>query len=91
MSKLPKEHQFTDLSDYGRPIARVIANSLKSTKFTPVHVTIAFVISGLIGVYCIVESFYWAAAFLLLFKSILDAADGELARVKKTPSYTGSF
>ena len=33
MSKLPKEHQFTDLSDYGRPIARVIANSLKSTKF----------------------------------------------------------
>ncbi len=91
MSKLPKEHQFTDLSDYGRPIARVIANSLKSTKFTPVHVTIAFVISGLIGVYCIVESYYWAAAFFLLLKSILDAADGELARVKKTPSYTGSF
>jgi phosphatidylglycerophosphate synthase len=91
MSKLPKEHQFTDLSDYGRPIARVIANSLKSTKFTPVHVTIAFVISGLIGVYCIVESYYWAAAFFLLLKSILDAADGELARVKKTPSYTGRF
>ena len=91
MSKLPKEHQFTDLSDYGRPIARVIANSLKSTKFTPVDVTIAFVISGLIGVYCIVESYYWAAAFFLILKSILDAADGELARVKKTPSYTGRF
>ena len=91
MSKLPKEHQFTDLSDYGRPIARVIANSLKSTKFTPVDVTIAFVISGLIGVYYIIEGYYWTAAFFLILKSILDAADGELARVKETPSYTGRF
>jgi len=91
MSKLPKEHQFTDLSDYGRPIARVIANSLKSTKFTPIDVTIAFVISGLIGVYCIILGYYWTAAFFLILKSILDAADGELARVKETPSYTGRF
>ena len=91
MSKLPKEHQFIDLSDYGRPIARGIANSLKTTKFTPVDVTIAFVISGLIGVYCILEGYYYAAAFFLIFKSVLDAADGELARVKETPSYTGRF
>jgi CDP-diacylglycerol--serine O-phosphatidyltransferase len=91
MSKLPKEHQFLDLSDYGRPIARVIASSLKNTKYTPVDVTIAFVISGLIGVFCMVKGYYWAAAFFLIFKSILDAADGELARVKETPSYTGRF
>ena len=91
MSKLPKEHQFLDLSDYGRPIARIIANSLKNTNFTPVDVTIAFVISGLIGVFCIIEGYYWAAAFFLILKSILDAADGELARVKETPSYTGRF
>jgi phosphatidylglycerophosphate synthase len=91
MSKLPKEHQFIDLSDYGRPIARVIANSLKSTRFTPVDVTIAFVISGLIGVYFIIEASYWLASFFLILKSILDAADGELARVKETPSYTGRF
>jgi phosphatidylglycerophosphate synthase len=91
MSKLPIEHQFTDLSDYGRPIARIIAKSLKSTRFTPIDVTIAFVISGLVGVYCIVEGYYWAAAFFLIVKSILDAADGELARVKETPSYTGRF
>jgi CDP-diacylglycerol--serine O-phosphatidyltransferase len=91
MSKLPKEHQFIDLSDYGRPVARVIANSLKSTRFTPVDVTIAFVISGLIGVYFILEASYWLAAFFLILKSILDAADGELARLKETPSYTGRF
>ena len=92
MSKLPKEHQFLDLSDYGRPIARRIANSLKNTKFTPVDVTIAFIISGLIGIFCILEEYYWAAGFFLIFKFyFLDAADGELARVKKTPSYTGRY
>jgi len=91
MSKLPKEHQFIDLSDYGRPIAKIIVKSLKSTSFTPIDVTIAFVISGLIGVYCIFEGYYFAAAFFIIFKSILDAADGELARVKETPSYTGRF
>ncbi len=91
MPKLPKEHRFLDLSDYGRPIARLIANSLKDTNFTPIHVTIGFIISGLIAIYCIIQGHYWFAAFFLIFKSILDAADGELARIKKTPSYTGRY
>lgn len=91
MSKLPKENQFLDLSDYGRPIAKVIAQGLKNTSFTPIHVTIAFVISGLIAVACILNHYYWATAFFLVLKSILDAADGELARLKKTPSYTGRY
>ena len=91
MSKLPKEHQFLDLSDYGRPIARLIANSLKDTSYTPIHVTIWFIISGLIAIAYIVNGYFWAAAFFLIFKSILDAADGELARVKNTPSHTGRY
>lgn len=91
MSKLPKEHKFIDLSDYGRPVARVIANSLKHTEFTPVHVTIGFIVSGIIAIYCIIQGHYWLAAFFLIFKSILDAADGELARIKETPSYTGRY
>jgi len=91
MSKLPKEHKFDDLSDYGRPAAKAIANLLKSTSFTPIHVTIGFIISGLIAIYCIVQGYYWLAAFFLIFKSILDAADGELARVKQKPSYTGRY
>lgn len=91
MSKLPQAHQFVDLSDYGRPIARVIANSLKETRFTPVHVTISFVISGLIAIYCILTGQYFLAAFFLILKSILDAADGELARVKNKPSYIGRY
>lgn len=91
MSKLPKAHKFLDLSDYGRPIARIIANALKNTKATPIHVTIGFIIAGLIAIYCIVQEQYWLAAFFLILKSILDAADGELARVKKTPSFTGRY
>ncbi|MCK0179554.1 CDP-alcohol phosphatidyltransferase family protein [Flavobacteriaceae bacterium S0862] len=91
MSKLPKEHKFVDLSDYGRPIAKVIANSLKNTTFTPIHVTIGFIISGFIAIFCIVQGYYWLAAFFLIFKSILDATDGELARVKQKPSYTGRY
>jgi phosphatidylglycerophosphate synthase len=91
MSKLPKEHQFIDLSDYGRPVAHVIANALKNTTFTPIHVTIGFIISGLLAIYCILQAHYWLAAFFLIFKSILDAADGELARLKQKPSYTGRY
>lgn len=91
MSKLPKEHKFIDLSDYGRPVAKVIANSLKNTRVTPIHVTIGFIISGLFGIYFIIQGYFWLAAFFLIFKSILDAADGELARIKQEPSYTGRY
>jgi len=91
MSKLPKEHKFLDISDYGRPIARQIARSLKNTSFTPIHVTIGFVISGLIAIYFMLNGHYLLAAIFLILKSILDAADGELARIKNTPSYTGRY
>jgi phosphatidylserine synthase len=91
MSKLPKENQFFDLSDYGRPLAKFIANHLKNTSATPIDVTISFIISGLFAVFCILNQQYWAAAFFLVLKSILDAADGELARLKNTPSYTGRY
>jgi hypothetical protein len=91
MSKLPQKHKFIDLSDYGRPVARLIANYLKETSYTAIDITIWFIISGLIGIVCILLEYYWAAAFFLILKSILDAADGELARVKNTPSHVGRY
>ena len=91
MSKLQTKNQFLDFSDYGRSAAVWIAQSLKNTPVTPIHVTIAFGISGLIAIYCILNQYYWAAGFFLILKSILDAADGELSRVKNTPSYTGRY
>jgi hypothetical protein len=91
MSKLPQEYQFLDLSDYGRFIAFRIASSLKHTKITPIHVTTMFIVSGLLAIGCMLNNYYEAAAFFLILKSILDAADGELSRLKNTPSYTGRY
>jgi phosphatidylglycerophosphate synthase len=91
MPKLSKEYQFLDLSDYGRSTAILIVDHLKDSRLTPIHITILFTISGLLGVLCILQSYYLAAGMLLILKSILDAADGELSRVKNTPSYTGRY
>ncbi len=91
MSKLKKEDKFLDLSDYGRPIAKLIANGFKDTSVTPIHITLLFGISGLLAIFCILKHYYFAASFFLILKSILDAADGELSRVKNTPSYVGRY
>lgn len=91
MSKLPKSYRFVDLSDYGRFIARWIASALKNTWVSPIQVTSWFIISGLLAIVCILANYYFAAAFFLILKSILDAADGELSRLKNMPSYTGRY
>ena len=91
MSKLPHEFQFFDLSDYGRKPATLIATLFKNTSITPVQVTLMFIISGLLAIYFILNHQFFLAAFFLVLKSVLDAADGELARIKNTPSYTGRY
>ena len=91
MSKLAPDYRFLDLSDYGRPFGRFFAQNLKETRFTPIHVTLLFGISGLIAIYCILQNQYFLASFFIILKSIIDAADGELARLKKTPSYSGRY
>jgi len=55
MSKLAAQDQFLDLSDYGRPIGKIIANQLKNTRFTNIHVMLLFSISGLIAIGCILQ------------------------------------
>jgi phosphatidylglycerophosphate synthase len=91
MSKLAKADKFLDLSDYGRNFGKLLANSLKNTRFTPIHVTLLFVLSGLIAIVCILQNHYILAGFFIILKSGIDAADGELARLKKTPSYIGRY
>lgn len=91
MPKLPKEHHFLDLSDYGRTPGRWIAIRLSNTSVTPIQVTSWFVISGILAIACLIYEWYVAAAFFLILKSVLDAADGELSRQKGTPSYIGRY
>jgi len=45
----------------------------------------------LAAIYCIRNDYYLTAGFLLVLKSAIDAADGELARIKETPSYSGRY
>lgn len=91
MSKLPQQYKFIDLSDYGRLPGRWIANSLVNTKMTPIGVTTLFIITGLLAIVAILSNYLVLAAFLLVLKSTIDAADGELSRLKNTPSYTGRY
>lgn len=91
MSKLAAQDKFLDLSDYGRPFGKLLANQLRNTRFTPIHVTLLFGVSGLIAIYCILEEYCLLAGFFIVLKSIIDAADGELARIKNTPSYVGRY
>ncbi|MFN5417277.1 MAG: CDP-alcohol phosphatidyltransferase family protein [Flavobacteriia bacterium] len=91
MSKLSKEDKFFDLSDYGRSAGSLLAKSLQNTRFTPIHLTLLFGLSGLISVYFIFSHQYILAAVFLILKSIIDASDGELARLKNRPSYTGRY
>jgi phosphatidylglycerophosphate synthase len=91
MSKLAVQDKFLDLSDYGRTFGRIFALQLKNTRFTPIHVTLLFGISGSFAIYFILYQHYVWAAFFIILKSIIDAADGELARLKKTPSYSGRY
>ena len=91
MSKLAVEDKFIDLSDYGRPPARALVKALKNTEVTAIHLTVLFGICGLVAVFAILNGYYIYAGLLLILKSILDAADGEMARMKKNPSYVGRY
>lgn len=91
MSKLAAQDKFIDVSDYGRPFGKLLANTLKNTRFTPIQVTLLFGVAGLIAIYCIFKEYYFWAGFFIILKSGIDAADGELARLKNTPSYSGRY
>jgi phosphatidylglycerophosphate synthase len=91
MPKIDKEQKFFDFSDYGRGPAVLLSNLIKNTFITPIHVTLAFGIIGLMSAYFIYTGAYLAAGFGLILKSIVDAMDGELARIKERPSYSGRY
>ena len=91
MAKLPKKFQFIDLSDYGRKPGHWIASRLQHTNLTAIHVTTMFIITGLIAIGFMLNGYLITSAFFIILKSILDAADGELSRLKKNPSYVGRY
>jgi len=91
MPKLIEKDKFLDLSDYGRFFAKFISAASLNTRLTPVDLTFLFGLSGLIAIYFIFTNHFYLAAFFIILKSIIDAADGELARMRNKPSYVGRY
>lgn len=91
MPKLSSDDKFIDFSDYGRPIATFLAYHLSIIKVNAIQVTFAFFLAGLACVYCIYTNHLVYAAFFLMLKNILDAVDGEIARITKHPSIIGRY
>lgn len=91
MKKLGEQYQFIDLSDYGRPLSDQIARTLQNTWVTAIHLTLLFGITGLLALYAIVGGHFKTALLLLVIKSVIDGADGALARLNNKPSFTGRY
>ncbi len=91
-SKLPEEKQFLDVSDYARPFALALVKVLLPTKIGAYTLTTLFLISGISASILIYNnSLLPLASFLILLKSMLDAADGEIARQRNQPSLVGRY
>jgi phosphatidylglycerophosphate synthase len=92
MDKVPAERAFLDLSDYARPLARWLVRLLLPTPVTPIHLTLTFTVVGLVAATLFASHRALPlAGGLLLLKSLLDAADGALARARQRPSRVGRF
>jgi len=92
MDKVPPQAAFLDLSDYARPAALWLVRALLATPVTPIHITLVFTGVGLAAaVLFALDRWLALAGVLLLLKSMLDAADGSLARARQKPSRVGRF
>ena len=84
------DKKVTDLSDWGRPIARIIANFLKDKPVSVIQVTNLHLVLTIYCSWLILEGSMVTACALLVVKGVIDAVDGELARIRDKPSHVGS-
>lgn len=91
MEKVPAHRAFVDLSDYARPAARWLVRRLLPTPVSPLHITLAYTAVGLAAASLFALDRWLLLAAALLLKSMLDAADGALARARQRPSRVGRF
>lgn len=90
--KLPIEHAFYDFSDYGRGIARFLVKYVfYPLNMGAISITWLFFLIGCIAIYGVYSGQSLLVLFLLPVKSIIDAADGEMARYRNKPSYVGRY
>lgn len=80
-----------DLSEWGRPFARVAARFLKDTRIPVIQVTNLHLLLAIFCGWLILDGSIILACGLLVLKGVLDAVDGELARIRERPSHVGRY
>lgn len=80
-----------DLSEWGRPFARIMARRLKETPVSVMQVTNLHLLLTIFCAWLILEERTVVACFLLIVKGVIDAVDGELARIRERPSHVGRY
>ena len=85
------DRNVVDLSEWGRPLARVMARFLKEKPVSVIQVTTFHLLLKLYSAWLILDEQPILACFLLIVKGVIDAVDGELARIRERPSHVGRY
>jgi len=80
-----------DLSDWGRPLARLTAKFLKNKPISVIQVTNIHLLLTIFCSWLILNGSILIAFVLLVVKGVIDAVDGELARIRNRPSHVGRY
>ena len=80
-----------DLSDWGRPLARAAASSLKERRVSVLMVTNLHLMISILSAGLIIDGHVVVGCVLLVVKGVIDAVDGELARIRERPSHVGRY
>ncbi len=80
-----------DLSEWGRPFARVIARYIKEKPVSVIQVTNLHLALTIFCAWLIIQGDMILACSLLIIKGVIDAIDGELARIRQRPSHVGRY
>jgi len=80
-----------DISDWGRPIARFFARNLKNTRVSVLMVTHFHLLASIFCAWLITQEMIIEGCIVLVIKGVIDAIDGELARIRERPSHVGRY
>lgn len=80
-----------DVSDWGRPIARFFAKNLKDTSVSVLMVTNFHLLASIFCTWLILQEMIIEGCIILVIKGVIDAIDGELARIRGRPSHVGRY
>ena len=79
------------MSDWGRPLARLTAKLLKNKPISVIQVTNIHFLLTIFCSWLILNGLTLIAFVLLVVKGVIDAVDGELARIRNKPSHVGRY